>query len=66
MPLPELCCVKLTSDAYAADGARLGMIGVVLEIYAGGEAYEVEFCDPEGITLALLAVRAEHLERVPD
>lgn len=45
------------------ENLRRGMQGVVIYVYhQPGEAYEVEFCDDEGKTLALLALTPEQLE----
>lgn len=42
---------------------RRGMNGVVIDVYhQPDEAYEVEFCDDEGKTLALLALTPEQLK----
>lgn len=42
---------------------RRGMKGVVIDVYhQPDEAYEVEFCDDEGKTLALLALTSEQLK----
>lgn len=47
------------------DGLVAGMIGAIVDIYTEPtEAYEVEFCDPEGRTLALLALLPEQIHRV--
>lgn len=45
------------------ENLRRGMKGVVIDVYhQPDEAYEVEFCDDEGKTLALLALTPEQLE----
>ena len=44
------------------DGLVAGVIGVIVDIYTEPtEAYEVEFCDPDGRTLALLALLPEQI-----
>src|SRR2546421_8322690 len=40
---------------------RAGHVGTVVEVYAGGKAYEVEFMDEEGDTVALLTISAQDL-----
>jgi uncharacterized protein DUF4926 len=40
---------------------RAGHVVTVVEVYAQGEAYEVEFMDKEGDTVALLTISAEDL-----
>lgn len=45
------------------ENLRRGMKGIVIDVYhQPDEAYEVEFCDDEGRTLALLALTPEQLE----
>ncbi|HHN8460655.1 TPA: DUF4926 domain-containing protein [Morganella morganii] len=45
------------------ENLRRGMKGVVIDVYhQPDEAYEVEFSDDEGKTLALLALTPEQLE----
>jgi hypothetical protein len=57
--LPEYSRVRLTTDKYAKDGALLGALGYVIEVYEDGN-YEVEFSDPAtGMTLAQLVVSHE-------
>jgi hypothetical protein len=34
-------------------------------VYEGGRAYEVEFCDEKGATIALLTLEEGDLEKVP-
>jgi hypothetical protein len=43
----------------------VGTTGAIVMVYEGGKAYEVEFCDEEGITLALLTLEEADLEKVP-
>lgn len=42
-------------------GLRRGQVGTVVEVLAGGEAFEVEFCDSAGKTYESLALRPEQL-----
>ena len=56
--------VTLLSDL-PSEGLRAGAIGVVLMIFESPElAYEVEFCDDDGRTIAEVALRAEQIERM--
>jgi hypothetical protein len=58
--LPNYTRVRLTTDAYAVKGASRGAIGYIIELYHDG-AYEVEFSDASGITVAQIVVRHEDL-----
>jgi hypothetical protein len=40
---------------------RAGHVGTVVEVFRQGEAYEVEFLDAEGDTVALLTISAADL-----
>lgn len=55
----------LDTVAVAADipahGLTAGEVGAVVEVLGQGEAFEVEFCDPSGITYGLHALRADQL-----
>ena len=53
----------LATDDHAADGARRGMIGYVIEVY-DGDRYEVELSDPAtGATIAQIVVAGSQLSR---
>ena len=52
--------VALTEDLPEQNLWR-GQVGTVVEILAGGEAYEVEFCDRDGRPYASLGLRPEQL-----
>jgi len=41
---------------------QAGSRGAIVFVYEGGQAYEVEFCDEAGITLALVTLTKEDLE----
>ena len=43
-----------------------GAVGTVVLVYEDPPAYEVEFCDAEGITLALVTLREDDLERTDE
>jgi hypothetical protein len=52
--------VKLLTDSHLSEGVGKGAIGYVIEVYPGDE-YEVEFSDKDGITIALLSVKADEI-----
>lgn len=57
----ELEAVILTHDI-EAHGLMKGAVGVIVDVHAEGEAYEVEFVDTtSGRTLALLTLISEDL-----
>ena len=48
----------------AEDGLAAGMLGAVINVYTEPtEAYEVEFCDSQGRTLALRSLLPSQLRR---
>ena len=53
--------VRLSTDKYKSEGIEMGAIGYVIET-SGEDAYEVEFSDVNGITLALIVARGSELE----
>lgn len=69
----ELDVVELTRDI-KEDNLKKGARGTIVEIYKGGEAFEVEFIAPDGSTSTLLTLmpddirltvnKAEYLSRV--
>ena len=56
--IAEYSLVVLNEDR-TADGLMAGDIGTVVHVYDGGKAYEVEFVDGEGMTVALLTLPAD-------
>lgn len=53
--------VALAEDV-PEDGLTAGMTGTVVDVYSTPtEAYEVEFCDPQGRTIALRAFLPDQL-----
>ena len=52
--------VALTKDLPEENLLR-GQVGTIVEIYNGGEAFEVEFVDKNGQTYGLLTLRPEQL-----
>lgn len=61
MSLPYLSLVRMKSDRFQADGIEPGAIGIILDVY-GDDAYEVEFSDRDGITIALLTLPGDAIE----
>jgi hypothetical protein len=58
--------VSLVQDL-PVEGLHAGMIGAVIEVYTQPvPAYEVEFCDPSGRTIAQLALLPEQLRLTGD
>lgn len=55
--LPEHSMVVLTRDVTDA-GLHAGDVGAIVHVYGEGEAYEVEFVDGDGSTLALVTLEA--------
>ncbi|MBX3630242.1 MAG: DUF4926 domain-containing protein [Nitrosomonas sp.] len=57
-------CVLLKIDL-VNEGLKKGMQGVVVAIFDKPEiAYEVEFCDDQGKTIEVVALKPEHLEKI--
>lgn len=54
---PELSVVTTLRDAVTDDGLPVpaGARGTIVEVYADGEAYEVEFASPVAGTATILA-----------
>ena len=44
-------------DAHPDLGLVRGQVGAVVDVYGGGEAYEVEFCGDQGETFALASFK---------
>lgn len=55
MMITEHSMVVLNDDR-SADGLNAGDVGAVVHIYGEGKAYEVEFVDGDGSTIALLTL----------
>ncbi len=55
-----LSVVALTVDLPDSN-LRRGQVGTVVDILAGGAAYEVEFSDRQGRTYASLALRPDQI-----
>ena len=52
--------VALTEDVPAL-GLTAGEVGAVVDVHGGGEAFEVEFVDDDGMTYGLHTLRAGQL-----
>lgn len=63
--LKQYSRVKLSSDRYADEGARRGMLGYIIEVYKGGH-YEVEFSDANGTTVAQIVADEGELTLAPE
>ena len=63
MSLPYLSVVRLASDVLRDQGVEPGALGVIVDVYDDG-AYEVEFSDQDGITIALCPLGRDDLELV--
>ena len=53
--------VRIITNDHKDEGVSEGAVGYVIETYDDGD-YEVEFSDPGGTTLALLALNESDLE----
>jgi hypothetical protein len=53
--------VRLVTDRFRSEGLDYGAVGYIIEVYGDG-AYEVEFSDNSGITIAQIVARAGELE----
>lgn len=62
MGIEMLSVVALLEDL-PGEGLVRGQVGTVVESWAPG-VYEVEFCDDEGKTYAMVAMKAEQLMRL--
>jgi hypothetical protein len=61
--LAEHSLVVLNSDMPGA-GLYAGDVGAVVHMHGQGKAYEVEFVDGDGTTIALLTLDAEHVRPI--
>ncbi len=61
MNIELLDLVALTVDLPECQLNR-GQVGTVVEILAAGEAFEVEFSDPDGRTLESIALRPDQFK----
>jgi len=56
----EMLSVVAMLEDLPEEGLVRGQVGTVVESWAPG-VYEVEFCDDNGRTYAMVALKAEHL-----
>jgi hypothetical protein len=61
--ITEHSLVVLNKDR-AADGLFAGDVGAVVAVYADGKAYEVEFVDGVGTTVALVTLEASEVRLI--
>ena len=52
------------NDDRSADGLNAGDVGAVVHIYGEGKAYEVEFIDGDGSTIALLTLEPSDIRPI--
>ncbi|WP_082045920.1 DUF4926 domain-containing protein [Pseudomonas sp. MEJ086] len=61
MPLEINDVVRLLEDI-PSEGVFRDSLGVIVMVFSGGEeAYEVEFCDESGVTIAQLALKSSQV-----
>ena len=53
--------VLLLTDRFRSEGLDYGAVGYIIEVYADND-YEVEFSDPNGITIAQIVAHKNELE----
>ena len=53
--------VRLLTDRFCEEGICTGALGYIIEVY-NEDAYEVEFSDARGITVAQVVVKRKELE----
>ncbi len=53
--------VRLGTNRFLDAGVGCGALGYIIEVYDNG-AYEVEFSDANGVTIAQVVAREEELE----
>lgn len=61
--LAQFAVVRLLTDRYRERGLENGALGTILEVYE--DAYEVEFSQPDGITIDWFPVRMDEVELAP-
>lgn len=65
MTLQEYDVVRLRQPV-PKHNLAVGAVGAIVMVYDNPTAYEVEFCDQNGVTLALLTLREDALEATED
>jgi ATP-dependent exoDNAse (exonuclease V) alpha subunit len=61
--IKELDRVVLTEN-FADQGLKAGDIGTVVDVYADGEGFEVEFCDLTGETIDVVTVTGSQVRPI--
>lgn len=61
MTLKNYSRVMLLTDRFTEEGIKTGDIGTIIEVYNDGEAYEVDFSDEKGITIAQVVLREDEM-----
>ncbi|MEI8021185.1 MAG: DUF4926 domain-containing protein [Schlesneria sp.] len=61
--ITEHSLVVLNND-HLADGLHAGDVGAVVHVYGEGKAYEVEFVDGDGTTIALLTLESSDVRPI--
>lgn len=61
--LSEHSMVVLNHDA-PETGLHAGDVGAIVHVYGQGDAYEVEFVDGDGSTVALLTLDSTHVRPI--
>ena len=61
--IAEHAMIVLNADR-PSDGLRAGDVGAVVHVYGDGNAYEVEFVDGNGSTIALLTLSADEVRPI--
>ena len=59
--LPNYSRVRLLTDRFNAEGLKYGDVGCIIETY-DEDAYEVDFSDDKGITIAQIVASGSELE----
>jgi len=65
MTLQQYSRVRLITDRFETDGAKKGSMGFIIEIYHDS-AYEIEFSDSQGITIAQIVATKDDIEPAPE
>ena len=63
MNLREYDVVRLLRER-PEHGLAAGAVGAIVMVYKVPPAYEVEFCDKDGVTVALITLEQSDLEKV--
>jgi hypothetical protein len=57
----KLLDVVALKEDVPEDNLFSGQVGTIVEVYNNGEAFEVEFIDPQGVTYGLVTLEAGKL-----